>query len=98
MTYALAANSAGVTYQSFNQWMSKGKTEKSGKYSQFYRYIQKRNVCAAKTLLERLNTKAEEGICGFACGYWKDVSVKTLTVLKVKEILFGYGFTSLLNK
>jgi hypothetical protein len=24
LTYALAANSAGVTYQTFNQWMSKG--------------------------------------------------------------------------
>jgi hypothetical protein len=63
LTYSLAVNSAGVTYQTFNQWMSKGKTEKSGKYSQFYRYIQKRNADAAKTLLERLKTAADAGNC-----------------------------------
>ena len=63
LTYILAAESASVTYQTFNQWMSKGKTEKYGKYYQFYRYIQKRNVDAAKALLERLNDAAKAGNC-----------------------------------
>ena len=63
LTYSLTANSAGVTYQTFNQWMSKGKTEKSGKYFQFYRYIQKRNADAAKALLERLHNAADAGNC-----------------------------------
>ena len=63
LTYSLTANSAGVTYQTFNQWMSKGKTEKSGKYYQFYRYIQKRNADAAKALLERLHNAADAGNC-----------------------------------
>ena len=68
LTYALAANSAGLSYQSFNQWISKGKTEKSGKYFEFYRYIQKRNADAAKALLERINLAAKAGdtqICMF---------------------------------
>ena len=61
LTYSLAASAAGVTYQSFNQWMSKGKTEKSGKYYQFYKCIQKCNADAAKVLLERLNDAAKAG-------------------------------------
>ena len=63
LTYALAANSAGITYQSFNSWMSKGKTEKSGKYFEFTQNIQKCNADAAKALLERLNEVAHSGNC-----------------------------------
>jgi abortive infection bacteriophage resistance protein len=61
LTYALAANSAGVTYQSFNSWLKRGQTEKYGKYFEFYKYIQKRNADAARALLERLNEAAEAG-------------------------------------
>jgi hypothetical protein len=63
LTYALAANSAGVTYQTFNQWMSKGKTDKSGKYFEFSQYIQKCNADGARKLLERLNKAADAGNC-----------------------------------
>jgi hypothetical protein len=61
LTYSLAAESAGITYKTFNIWLNKGKTEKSWKYFQFYLYIQKRNADAAKALLERLNYAAEAG-------------------------------------
>ena len=61
MTYALAANSASVTYQTFNSWYQKGKTEKAGKYFKFSQYINKCNADAAKTLLERLNLAAKAG-------------------------------------
>jgi hypothetical protein len=57
----LAAESAGVTYKTYNEWIKKGQTEKSGKYYQFYQYIQKRNDDAAKTLLESLNSSAKAG-------------------------------------
>jgi len=63
LTYALAANAAGITYQSFNQWMSKGKTEKSGKYYQFAQHIKKCNADGARKLLERLNDAVEAGNC-----------------------------------
>jgi len=63
LTYRLAAESVGITYKTFNDWMNRGKTEKSGKYSQFYQYIQKRNADAAKALLEKLNDAVKAGNC-----------------------------------
>jgi hypothetical protein len=63
LTYALAAESAGITYKTFNDWMNKEKTEKSGKYFQFYQHIQKCIAEGAKKLLERLNDAAEAGNC-----------------------------------
>src|SRR5271157_2737839 len=63
LTYALAANSAGVTYQTLNQWLKRRQTEKSGKYYLFSQYIQKRNADAAKALLEKLNDAAVAGNC-----------------------------------
>jgi transposase len=63
LTYSLAASAAGVTYKTLNIWSNKGKTEKSGKYIDFYLYIQKRNADAAKALLERLNESAKGGNC-----------------------------------
>src|SRR5208337_583296 len=61
LTYTLAASAAGVTYQSLNSWIKRGQTEKSGKYFQFYKYIQKCNAYAAKELLVRLNNAAKAG-------------------------------------
>ena len=43
--------------------MNKGKTEKSGKYFQFYKHIQKRNADAAKECLKCLNDAADAGNC-----------------------------------
>ncbi len=61
LTYSLATESAGITYKTFNDWMNKGKTEISGKYYQFYKYIQKCNADATKALLGRLNSAARGG-------------------------------------
>ena len=41
--------------------MNKGKTDKSGKYYQFYEHINKYNAYGARKLLERLNAAAESG-------------------------------------
>jgi hypothetical protein len=61
LTYALASESAGVTYKTFNLWMQQGKNSTSGKYFEFARYIQKCNADAAKALLERINLAAKAG-------------------------------------
>jgi len=61
LSYSFAAEAAGITYPTFNLWYKEGKTEKSGKYHQFYQCIQKCNADAAKKLLERLNEAAEAG-------------------------------------
>ena len=61
LTYALAAESAGITYKTFNDWMKLGRDSKSGKYFEFYTYIQKCNADAAKELLVRLKDAAKAG-------------------------------------
>ena len=61
LTYRLAAQLAGITYKTFNEWNQKGQTEKSGKYFEFSQYIQKCNADAAKALLERINLAAKAG-------------------------------------
>jgi hypothetical protein len=61
LTYRLAAQSAGITYKTLNEWNQKGQTEKSGKYFEFSQYILKCNADAAKALLERLNSLAKAG-------------------------------------
>jgi hypothetical protein len=61
LTYGLAAEASGITYETLNQWLKRGQTEKSGKYYLFAQHIKKQNAEAAKTLLERLNSAAEAG-------------------------------------
>ena len=63
LPYALAAEAAGITYQTFNEWHKKGKNSKSGEYFDFYKFIQKCNADAAKKCLERLNEAAKAGNC-----------------------------------
>ena len=63
LTYSLAPEAAGITYKTFNIYMNRGKTEKSGKYFEFYKFIQKRNADAAKSLLERIKKAADAGNC-----------------------------------
>ena len=63
LPYSLAAEAAGITYQTFNEWHKKGKNSKSGEYFEFYKYIQKCNADAAKKCLERLNEAAKAGNC-----------------------------------
>jgi hypothetical protein len=61
LPYSLAAEAAGITYQTFHEWHKKGKNSKSGEYFDFYKFIQKCNADAAKKCLERLNEAAKAG-------------------------------------
>jgi hypothetical protein len=63
LPYSLAAEAAGITYQTFNEWHKKGKNSKSGEYFDFYKFIQKCNADAAKDCLKRLNEAAKAGNC-----------------------------------
>ncbi len=63
LPYSLAAESSGTTYQTFNDWMTKGKNSISGEYYQFSQYIEKRDTDATKKILARLNTAADAGNC-----------------------------------
>jgi hypothetical protein len=63
LTYRLAAEAARITYKTFNIYINRGKTEKSGKYYQFAQYIKKRNAEGALKLVERLNEAVDAGNC-----------------------------------
>jgi len=63
LPYSLAAEAAGITYQTFNEWHKKGKNSKSGEYFEIYKFIQKCNADAAKKCLEKLNEAAKAGNC-----------------------------------
>jgi hypothetical protein len=63
LTYSLAAEASGITYKTFNIYINRGKTEKSGMYNQFFKHIQKCNADGARKLLERLNDAAAAGNC-----------------------------------
>ncbi len=63
LTYRLAAESACVTYKTFNLWMQQGKNSTSGKYFEFSQYIKKRNAEGALKLLKRLKEAANAGNC-----------------------------------
>ena len=68
LTYAFAASAAGVTYQTFNQWMKLGKDSTSGKYFEFYKHIEQRNAEGALRILQKLNDAAKAGnyqVCMF---------------------------------
>ena len=95
LTYSLAAEAAGITYKTFNEYMNMGQTEKSGKYFQFYQYIQKCNADAAKVLLERINEAARAGdtqICTwilerrFASDFGRRVYKKTNVVSENQNV------------
>jgi len=59
----MAAEAAGVTYKSLNEWNQKGQKEKSGKYFEFAQHIKKCNADGARILLEKLNDAAKAGNC-----------------------------------
>ena len=61
LTYKLAAEAAGIKYKTFNEYMNRGKTEKSGKYHQFYIHIKKCNAEGALKCLQRLKEAANAG-------------------------------------
>ncbi len=63
LTYSLAASAAGVTYQTFNQWMKLGRDSTSGKYYDFYKHIEQRNAEGALKILQKLNYAAKAGNC-----------------------------------
>ena len=61
LTYSLAASAAGVTYQTFNQWMKLGRDSASGKYFEFDQHIEQRNAEGALRILQRLNDAVRAG-------------------------------------
>ena len=61
LTYSLVASAAGITYNTLNDWIKLGRDSTSGKYFEFYQYIQKCNADGALNIIQRLNDSAKAG-------------------------------------
>jgi len=72
LSYALAAASAGITYQTFNEWIKKGKKSKYGEHFEFYEHIKKYNADGILKIRPRLNDAAETGNCQICMWIWRD--------------------------
>ena len=61
MPYEHAAVSAGVSYDTFNNWMKKGKVQKSGKYFEFFKTIKEAEAKGIKNNLALITKSSKEG-------------------------------------
>ena len=59
----MASSAAGITYQTFDQWMKLGRDSTSGKYFEFYKHIEQQNAEGALRILQKMNDKAKAGNC-----------------------------------
>jgi hypothetical protein len=87
LTYALAAALAGITYQTFNFWMQKGKTLNlestlsSISISKNATQMQQRSISNALKRLLKLE------IAKFACGFWREDSQKATEGVSIGKLM-----------
>jgi len=60
-SYSDAAQAAGVSYETFNEWMKAGANAKSGKFLQFSEAVRKEEADAALRHLTVINNAAAKG-------------------------------------
>jgi len=68
-TYELAANYAGICYDTLNNWMKRGKEEKKGEFFQLFEDIKKVEGAAAVSWLDKIDKAADEG--AWQAAAWK---------------------------
>jgi hypothetical protein len=61
LTYSLAAEAAGIAYKTLNEWLKKERDSTSGRYFEFYKYINRCNADGALNILQCLNDSAKAG-------------------------------------
>lgn len=61
MPYHAAAQAAGITYETFNNWMNRGKKAKSGRYFQFFQDIKEAESRGIRNNLILITKAAKEG-------------------------------------
>jgi hypothetical protein len=74
LTYALAAESAGITYQTLNQWMQRGKNSNT---LSFINLLKNAMQMRQRNVLNGLMKQQKQETVKFVCGSWRDGSVKT---------------------
>ena len=60
-TYAVAAEAAGVSYDTFNEWMKAGRETKKGKFYEFSEAVTRANAECAKNFTRVIQTAAAKG-------------------------------------
>lgn len=68
-TYTLAAQAAGIAYNTFNEWMKAGEAAKRGKKREFYDAVKKAEGQRAARWLERIERSAMAG--NWQAAAWK---------------------------
>lgn len=68
-TYELAAQYAGITYNSFNNWMKEGESAKSGIYLELFQAVKEAEGRAAVGWLVKIEKAASDG--SWQAAAWK---------------------------
>jgi len=61
LSYNLSCQAAGISFQSFNEWMKAGVAGKDKKFCVFYDAVRAAEATCAKKCLERIRAAAERG-------------------------------------
>ncbi len=98
-TYKDAAEAAGVEYNTFNEWMKKGATSKSGQYREFNEAVQVANAQCAVNFTRVIQTAAAKGDAKYALEWlkrrrraeWGDNVDVTSGGKEVERVVFDYA-------
>jgi len=70
-TYKDASEAAGVSYETFNEWMKAGRENKRGKFSEFSELVDKANAKCAVNFTRVIQTAAAKGDAKYALEWLK---------------------------
>jgi transposase len=68
LSYNLTCQAAGITFETFNEWMKSGFAGKEKKFCVFFDSVRAAESACAKGCLERIRASAEEG--SVSCDMW----------------------------
>lgn len=61
LSYNLTCQAAGISFETFNEWMKKGETEADDKFVYFYNSVRAAEAKCARLSLERIRDAAKGG-------------------------------------
>lgn len=61
LSYGLTCQAAGISFDTFNEWMKAGSTGKDKKFTDFYNTVRASEAACAKNCLTRIREAAERG-------------------------------------
>jgi hypothetical protein len=61
LSYILSCKAAGISFETFNQWMKKGAIGEEKKYADFHNRVRAAEAICAKNCLERIREAANRG-------------------------------------